>query len=211
MKKIVLFTTLISVLFFFTRCKKEPVESAKLLGEIRFTEDELSYVPYEMDDTLKFKNNSGVIITFWVTSKIKELKKLYEDAGNYNSNYHYTEELTVQFTDNNGYSQKIRMRTQNEIQRTFVETSFSPPNSVANDSALKTFWSYMDGNKFSTSSDIYHANITIGGNTFYTVYELVDNFDPYQNINNLNRIYFAKNRGIVAMKTKSDEEWVLED
>jgi hypothetical protein len=211
MKKIVLFTTLISVLFLFTRCKKEPVESAKLLGEIRFTEDELSYVPYEMDDTLKFKNNSGVIITFWVTSKIKELKKLYEDAGNYNSNYHYTEELTVQFTDNNGYSQKIRMRTQNEIQRTFVETSFSPPNSVANDSALKTFWSYMDGNKFSTSSDIYHPNITIGGNTFYTVYELVDNFDPYQNINNLNRIYFAKNRGIVAMKTKSDEEWVLED
>lgn len=210
MKKIVLSATLIGVLLFLTQCKKEPV-AGKLLGEIRLTEDELSYVPYEENDTLVFKNNSGDTKLFWVTSKIKGLQKLYEDAGNYNSNYHYTETLTIQFTDNTGRSQRIYMRTQTRKERTFVQTSFSPPDAVANDSASKTFWSYMDGNKFSTSTDVYHPSITIGGNTFYTVYELVNNFDPYLSVNNLNRIYFAKNRGIVGLKSKNGEEWFMDN
>ena len=211
MKKIALFTALISVVFFFSRCKKEPIEDGKLLGEIRFTEDELSYVPYEINDTLKFKNSSGASKLFWVASKIKGLQKLYENAFDYNSNYHHIETLTIQFTDNNGSLQQIDMRTQTRTERTFVQTRFSPPDIATNDSAGKTFNSYMDGSKFSTSTDVYHSSITIGDQTFHTVYELADNFDPYLSVDNLKLIYFAKNRGIVALKTKSGEEWVLEN
>jgi hypothetical protein len=210
MKKIVLFASLASVSLLFNQCKKEPMKG-RLLGEIRLTEDELSYMPYEENDSLKFKNSSGNIKLLWVTSKVKGDQIAYEDAMNYNSNYHHLESLTIQFADINGNSQKIEMKTQTRPERTLVHTSFSPPNMISNDSALVTFDSYMDGNKFSTSTDAYHPSITIGNKTFYTVYELVNTFVPYANVDNLNRIFYAKNRGIVGFKTQSGEEWFLDN
>lgn len=210
MKKIALLTSLAGLLLFFSQCKKEP-QKGILLGEIRLTEDELSYLPYEINDSLKFKNSLGDTKLFWVTSKIKGLQKLHEDAMDYNSNYHYVESLTIEFADINGSTQKIEMKTQTRTERTWVQTYFSPPNMVNNDSAAITFDSYMDGTKFSTSTDVYHPSITIGNQTFYTVYELVNDFDPYSSVDNLSRIFYAKNRGIVGMKTQSGEEWFLDN
>lgn len=201
------------IMLLFANCKKHVGEKkeGEYIGQFSLTADELSYFPYSVNDTLIFRSSLGDTRKIWVSSVDKQLQTGYEDPTNYNSNYFHTENLRIEFSDNLGKLQKIYMRTQVRKERTQIETFFSPPSLTGNDSAYKYIYSYMDGYKFSTSTDTYHPAIIILNKQFYTVFEIVDNFDPYIKVDNLKNILFAKNIGIVGFKTKNNVTWVLDN
>lgn len=210
-KNILKFLILIGIITIIPQCKKDTLvekEKCMYLGQFSITENELSYVPYSVNDTLEFIDNSGNSRKFWISQFEKSLQVRYEDPADYNSNYYYVENISIEFNDAFG-TQNIQMRTQMEKERTLMTLYFSPPNLTASDSSYKAFFAYMDGEKFSTSTDIYHPSISILNKTFYTVYELENNFQPYPTIDNLQYIYFAKHIGIAGFKTTNGTSWVL--
>lgn len=210
MKKAALFTMLLSVTLLFTHCKKEPLKG-KLLGEIKFSANELSYFPYSVNDSLTFKDSLGNSHTFWVVAFSRGFYPMYEKPGDAKSNYYHMENIQIKFTDQYGTMQFINMRKQLEIQSTYITTWFSAPNLTTNDSAYIGFISYMDSNKFSTSTDIYHPSITLINKTFYTVSELINYYSPYPSIDNLASIYYAKNMGIIGLRTRNGIRWYLDN
>lgn len=210
MKKVALFTLLLSVTVLFNQCKKERLEGT-LLGEIKFSADELSYFPYAVNDSLIFKDSLGNSHTFCVTSFSRGFYPVYEKHGDPQSNYYHMENIQIKFTDQYGMLQNINMRKQREVQSTYVNTRFSPPNLTTNDSAYTEFSSYMDSNKFSTSTDVYYSSLTLVNRTFYEVSELINYFSPYATVDNLASIYYAKNIGIIGFRTRDGAKWYLDN
>lgn len=192
-----------------TQCKKEP-QQGKYLGELILSNEELSYFPYKLNDTLTFKNSAGNTNKLWVTSVDRKSYPVYTNR-NTNSDYYNAEQIDFRFTDQYGAFQLISMRKQIEVQGTYVYTRFSPPNLTTNNNAYTTFISYMDSYKFSASSDIYHPVFSIFNKTFYTVYEQSKDYVGYNSIDLLQSIYHAKNIGIVGFKTKTGVKWCLDN
>ncbi|MCC6837108.1 MAG: hypothetical protein IT234_01105 [Bacteroidia bacterium] len=205
-----MFTLLLSVTVLFNQCKKERLEGT-LLGEIKFSADELSYFPYAVNDSLIFKDSLGNSHTFWVISFSRGFYPVYEKHGDPQSNYYHMENIQIKFTDQYGTLQNINMIKQREVQSTYVNTRFSPPNLTTNDSAYTEFSSYMDSNKFSTSTDVYYSSLTLVNRTFYEVSELINYFSPYATVDNLASIYYAKNIGIVGFRTRDGTKWYLDN
>lgn len=211
MKNLLRIILIPSLLLLFSNCKKEPDEG-KFLGEIRFTQDELSYFPYKENDSLVFKNAQGDSNVYHIINIEKGVYPLYEKPNDVRSDYYLMENIQIVFDDYNnaGIKQLIHGYKQHGSQPTYISSRFSPPNLTNNDSTYKIFHSYMDSNKFCTSSDVYHSSISILNNTYNDVYELKNSYQYFQNSDILQSIYYAKNVGIVGFKTKSGTEWYLD-
>lgn len=181
----------------------------KFIGELNLSEEQLQFFPYQLNDTIVFVNAANDSFAYYVSQVDKSKLTGYSDPQNYQSDYFLFEKQEIHFIDLLGNSYYIKISRINRQEQTMVETFFSPPNLGNSPLSYKHFYSYMDTEKFTTSTDVYHPSIIILGKTYNDVFELSDNFSPSPAIDNICKIFYARNRGIVAFRTRNGIDWAL--
>jgi hypothetical protein len=204
------------LIFLFNQCEKEEIQqeiTGEKRGEIKLTDAELAIIPYQVNDSIIFKDSLGNSQTFKVDSRQINLSRYYRNGGtDTKTDYYDIERLYVLLSNDNGTS--------------FVFEMYAPLPSYVSDLNLGknylmiwtnafgvannhySFSNYIDPTNFYYSiqgaSIPYHASFTIINNTYNSVYELTETSSS-------RKIYYNQENGIVGFKAENDVNWYLDN
>lgn len=201
-----------TILIFFTSCYKERETSYPpeyKLGDVELSKTERNFLPYQLGDTIIFKDSLGKSQLFAVESKLTFLPRYYknEPASNLIEYYDVEVQQTL-LTDGKGNSFGFELvpplpanLTKNNINKNQFNISFRMQGASSNffSSYIDTTDFYFDFNGVSIP---FYPSITILNRTFNNVYELSNSLPGL--------IYYNINLGIVGYKTGDNTTWYLD-
>ena len=209
----------LGTLMFFSRCKREEdikKEGAKL-GDIRLSVSEQNTVPYQINDTIIFKDSLENTKMFIVKSREVYSPRVYKDAGTDSfTDYYDVEQLHVELSNTDMFEIMVNLRAP-------LPTYCSPLNSGKNffhisfatggvSQTHSFFLSHIDPTAFYYTDEgmsiPYHSSITFSGHTFNAVYELTD-INPSTTNDYVQTVYYSVSEGIIGYRTKAGAEWYL--
>lgn len=219
MNRLIFNLTVITSLTIIYSCKKEninPVNNQEIsgvkIGEIKLSSAELAIIPYQVNDSITFKDSLGNVKTFVVESRQTHFKRFFKNgATDSTTNYYDIENLSVILSNNTGDFLNFDIDaplpsyvSNNSINYNYfvVRCNFFGSRN------LYSFPNYIDTMNFHYTlqgiSIPYYPTITISSNSYNSVYELIDN-------NTYEKIYYNKTEGVVGFKPENNNVWYLDN
>ena len=204
-----------SIFLTFSQCKKESVDPEEIVGikrgEIKLSNAELNIVPYQVGDSLNFKDSLGNTQIFIVESRRTHLKRYYKNGGTDSStDYYDIENLTVSLSSNNNnfFSFSLDAPLPSYVSNNNINKNyFIVRCNLLGSMNYYFFPNYIDTTDFyytlQGTSIPHHPTFTILNNTFNSVYELTDNSPE--------KIYYSTSIGVIGFRTEDDTSWYLDN
>jgi hypothetical protein len=217
---------LCSMLLVFTQCRKSNdeilIKEGVKKGEVTLTNAELNIVPYQLNDSVVFRDSIGNSHTFKVSYRETHFNRTFKDGGTDNTtDYYEIENLSVWLSDNNGYYIRLELTaplpqycSNQWINKNYFVICFEPAYAMDSTFFRSTFPNYVDTTDFYYTlngvSIPYHSSITIFNKTFSSVYELIS-YNDNASENYIQRVYYTTSQGIVGYQTKGGKDWCLDN
>jgi hypothetical protein len=223
MKNNICFITFAAIcLLMLTQCHKKEC-NMESLGNITFTETDLSIIPYTGLEELIFRDSLGDSVIYNSGIRFSNYDNyVYENFDPQNiadcwGDYYKTEQnFTYFYKPANGIGVEVSIAVGNPFKDTnnyiYIGITYTKTQS----------WSFgcafvFDSLKLSNTATPlygngsiagYYDSIAIGPDMYYSVYSLVQNTDPLHS-ENLKTVYYSISKGIVGFKTEEGHLWFL--
>ena len=206
--------TCISLLF--SQCKKEEeniISESQMLGTVELGKSGMELVPYQLNDTLTFKDSLGNSQQFIVVNKRTQFKRYHKGGGgtDLTSDYYDIEALNVILKGykDNYFTFDLTAPLPKDISNFHINKYYLYINMNLDISVpSSSYFSYIDTMDFYYNLEgeaiPFYSSITLLNNTYSSIYELADNSAA-------EKVFYSTSLGIVGFRTKDNELWYLDN
>ncbi|MEQ8623835.1 MAG: hypothetical protein RJQ00_08495 [Vicingaceae bacterium] len=209
--------TLISFILFLTQCKKEedpePIQEGNKLGTVELGKAGMELVPYQLNDTLTFKDSLGNSQQFIVVNNRTQFRRYHKSGGtDISTDYYDVEALYVilKGEKDNFFTLDLTAPVPRYVSNFHINKYYLYINMNLDISVPFSSWyySYIDTMDFYYNLEgeaiPFYSDLTLINNTYSSIYELTDNSAD-------EKVFYSTSLGIVGFRTKDNILWYLDN